>query len=126
MSGFGEGPCVRCGAETRAGFAHGTDPLCPSCWAEGLGVSPAWAGGHREATELASESDRAYFEAHPDEQVRTRPEFVGEFPPSPVPDDAKALVALGGELHHLVEVTRVAPGLRSRRPFLFVAFGGGS
>lgn len=69
------------------------------------------------AAEVASDDDRCWFELHPGETVRHRPAFPDEFPRDPgLPP---------GEWEQQVEVTRLGPGLRVRRPLFAVWLGGG-
>jgi hypothetical protein len=72
---------------------------------------PEWAAAAWEVTELASEDDRRWFQTNPDQEVRFRPPFVGEFPSSawaPLPGE----LAGAGEHVRLVEVRLLGPGLR--------------
>ena len=64
-----------------------------------------------EATERASESDRLWFEAHPNQNHRLRPIIDGEF----------------GRVHHkikenFVAVEQIRPGYRIRRPIDITVF----
>jgi hypothetical protein len=68
-----------------------------------------------EAIEHASEDDRAWFEANPSETVRYRAAFPGELPAAAWEIEG---LAAGVAASRHVEVTRIAPGVRVRRPWL--------
>lgn len=68
-----------------------------------------------DATERASEDDRLWFEAHPDQNHRIRPIVDGEFGPGHHKIKKKA-----------VAVEQIWPGFRIRRPIDIAFFSASS
>lgn len=93
------------------------DHVCPDCGAQTVqGEDGKWTLTHEatcpagNAVDDVSAMDAQYFEDHPDADSYVRPaialEMAGVLPPAP----------FGHQW--MIEVTRIGPGVRSRRSFL--------
>ncbi len=73
---------------------------------------------------LASRKDRAWFDQHPGESVRYRPLLPGEFGPASgeLAGEMGRVQAVNPEARTIwmVEVNQIAPGIRTRRPYLVI------
>ena len=92
------------------------------------GAQSRWPDVHARAASAMADGDRAWFEDHPGEPVRHRPARPHEFcrPDRPGCVPAFEIPDLPGTTVEVwVEVHQLAPGFRTRQPYLILHPSGG-